>query len=222
MMTASDDGAITKAPTAIWCGTCGIPYATDTVYCANCGAELAPLDIFADALTTPLTAPADQSALLAPPKAANDELSPPLNMALESASPLAVRLQGRQAAPVNDLAVPVPPLASRTLDEVFPSPPRGLIDRVRQRSHAMSEDEIDAAAAAIIAQARHAETDADSPRDALALLADFAPDPVVKAALEQRRNRDRVWLIGGIICCVLLILFALVVSRSMSVGLLRQ
>jgi len=42
-MTAGGDGTTTRTPAAIWCGTCGIPYAAETVYCANCGAPLAPL-----------------------------------------------------------------------------------------------------------------------------------------------------------------------------------
>jgi hypothetical protein len=89
----------------------------------------------------------------------------------------------------------------------------------------MSDDEVDAAAAAIIARARSEEFGSDVaqiPRDALDLLQDFLPDPVVQQKLQERRERDRLWLIAGVVCCVLLLLFALLLSRYMSVGLLRR
>lgn len=226
-MTAGGDGAITRTQAAVWCGTCGIPYAAETVYCANCGAELAALEVAADPLTPQSSGADDLAAPTAPQGAAIGGSSPVTPAAPDVASPLAARVQERQSGTVEVVAPPVTPLAGRTLDEAFPNPPRGLIDRVRQRQQAMSEDEIDAAAAAIIAQARHADrldsaTEADGPRDALALLAALAPDPVVEEALQRRRERDRAWLIGGIVCCVLLILFALAISRTMSIGILRQ
>lgn len=89
----------------------------------------------------------------------------------------------------------------------------------------MSDDEVDATAAAIIARARAEELGDDVapvPREALDLLQDFLPDPVVQQALQERRERDRLWLIAGVVCCILLLLFALAVSRYMSVGLLRR
>lgn len=226
-MTAGDGGATTGTRTAVWCGTCGIPYAADTVYCANCGAELAALDVAAAPLTPQPPVADDLAAPTAPQGEAIGGSSPVTTAAPDVASPLAARVRERQPDSAEAVVPPVAPLACRTLDEAFPNPPRGLIDRVRQRQHAMSEDEIDAAAAAIIAQARQADrrdpaTGAEGPRDARALLAALAPDPAMEEALQRRRERDRAWLIGGIVCCILLILFALAISRSMSIGMLRQ
>lgn len=195
-MTAGGDGATTGTRAAVWCGTCGIPYAAETAYCAMCGAPLVAPDVEAGATRTALSAPDESGG----------------SAAIRSATPG----ESQIAAPDVPEAAPQSPdplPGGRTLDEAFPGPPRGLLDRVRQRQRTLSEDEIDAAAAAIIAQARHAA--------ALAPLVDPAPDPVVEDALQRRRDRDRAWLIGGILCCVLLILFALIVSRSMSIGLLR-
>lgn len=216
-MTAGD-GADSKAQAAVWCGKCGIPYAADTVYCANCGAELAPLDAVAAALTSE---PARSTRPTTPdPVFVAAPCEPTISATMTSGAvpPLAGHLQEQPPGQVAGSPAPAMP----TLDEAFPNPPRGLLGRVRQRQQAMSDVEVDAAAAAIIAQARVAEVDAGAPRDALTFLAQLGPDPVVEAALRRRRDRDRAWLIGGIVCCVLLILFALAVSRYMSVGILRQ
>jgi hypothetical protein len=89
----------------------------------------------------------------------------------------------------------------------------------------MSDDEVDAAAAVIIAQARAEELGSDVapvPREALDFLQDFLPDPIVQQKLHERRERDRLWLVAGVVCCVLLLLFALAISRYMSIGLLRR
>ena len=207
-MAGANDGT-TKTPAAVWCGTCGIPYAADTVYCANCGAPLAALADETGAVAALLPAPT----VLTPPPAHIPQV------------PDAPLVQGRLSEGEVEEPSSTVPLGVRTLDDAFPNPPRGLLDRVRQRQQTMSDDEIDAAAAAIIAQAQHADrldTATGAPRDALALLADRAPDPLMAEALRQRRERDRAWLIGGIVCCVLLIVVALIISRSMSVGMLRQ
>ena len=211
-MTAGGDGTTTRIPAAIWCGICGIPYAAETVYCANCGAPLAPL--VDDVATT-----APPSPTLASPKAPAALPTPELE------TPLAALVQERLSGTAETAPLPVASPGVRTLDEAFPRPPRGLLDRVRQREQAMSEGEIDAAAAAIIAQARHAdrfEPATGTMPDAFSLLAGLAPDPVLEEALRQRRERDRAWLIGGIVCCVLLIIFALVISRTLSIGMLRR
>ncbi len=224
-MRIGDDGTTTQAQAAVWCGTCGIPYAAETVYCANCGAPLAAL---ADELGVVSLVSTTPGALMAPAvsrTAAPDDLSPAALAAPDQDAPLVALAQERLSDGAGAGPLSVAPPGVHTLDEAFPHPPRGLLDRVRQRQRAMSEDEIDAAAAAIIAQARHADRLAaatGTPRDALAPLADLAPDPVVREALQGRRDRDRAWLIGGLVCCVLLILFALVISRSMSIGMLRQ
>jgi len=210
-MTGANDGT-PKTPTAVWCGTCGIPYAADTVYCANCAAPLADDNGAVVALVPAPTAPTSPFAHI--PEASSAPPSPFVALAQERL------FEGELEEPSSTA-----PLGVRTLDDAFPNPPRGLLDRVRQRQQTMSDDEIDAAAAAIIAQARHADrldTATGAPRDARALLADPAPDPAMAEALRQRRERDRAWLIGGIACCVLLIVVALIISRSMSVGMLRQ
>ncbi len=218
-MTTGDDGTTTQAQAAVWCGACGIPYAAETVYCANCGAPLAALAalaVEADTAAPGLPVPVDPIIPTAPVSEENGEAR---------SAVLAAQMPERLSGAPGAAQFLVAPPGVRTLDEAFPHPPRGLLDRVRQRQQAMSEDEIDTAAAAIIAQARHADRlDAatGTPRDALAPLADLVPDPVVREALQGRRERDRAWLIGGLVCCVLLILFALVISRSMSIGMLRQ
>ncbi len=179
------------AGTVIWCGACAIPYASATVYCANCGALLA-----ADT-----GAPAGETFLptIAPPLRAETGGAPATPMIAASALP--------------------PPVI------VAPRVSGGFVDRIRQRQHVMSEAEVDAAAAAIIARAREVEDSTDAvsgPRGALDFLPDISPDPAIEVALQRRRERDRLWLIAGVICCVALIIFALVVSRYMSIGLLRR
>ena len=217
-MTAGGDGT-TRTPVAIWCHTCGIPYAPETAFCAICSAPLTSLDDELVAATpgAPTLSPDKaQAKLRAIEVGVRQSAALP---AVESAVPLANLDSAQSAAQSAQLP------AVRTLDDAFPNPPRGLLDRVRQRQQAMSDDEVDAAASAIIAQARHADridaATGDAP-DALALLAGLAPDPLLDEALQRRAERDRAWLIGGIICCVLLILFALIISRTMSIGMLRQ
>ncbi|HEY8600121.1 MAG TPA: hypothetical protein VIL85_16915 [Thermomicrobiales bacterium] len=123
--------------------------------------------------------------------------------------------------PTTVVAAPLPSLPPGP----SPNTPLGLLGRIRPRQQPMSDDEVDATAAAIIARARAEELGDDVapvPREALDLLQDFLPDPVVQQALQERRERDRLWLIAGVVCCILLLLFALAVSRYMSVGLLRR
>ena len=207
-MTAGDEGA-TRTSAAIWCGSCGIPYAAETVYCANCGAPLAALADVALLVTSEPPAPPQDPLARQGTAADSQPVAPPLP---DVGAPLAA-------------SVPITPPGVRTLDAAFPAPPRGLLERVRPRQQALSDDEIDAAAAAIIAQARHTERldrATGAAPEAFALLTGLAPDPVLEEALRQRRDRDRAWLIGGIVCCVLLIVVALIVSRTLSIGILRQ
>jgi hypothetical protein len=171
--------------TAIWCAACGIPYAADTLYCANCGAQLADM---------PDTAAGEVDAAASPAEG------------LDPASPTETE--------------DVPPEID--LDAVYPAPPTSLLGRIRQRQRPLSEDEVEAAAAVIIARAQEEianGAEEASPRDALALLPDLLPDPVVEAALQRRRERDRLWIIAGIVCSILLILIALAFSRYLAGGL---
>lgn len=136
-----------------------------------------------------------------------------------AAPPIRAEGEGILVTPVADAAAP-PPTGVATS-----SVPSGFVGRIRQRQHVMSDAEVDAAAAAIIARAREAEQSADTapgPRGALDFLPDFLPDPAIEAALRRRRERDHLWLVAGVICCVALIIFALVVSRYMSTGLLSR
>ena len=197
MQARSGDIASTTEGAAVWCNTCGIPYAPTMTHCSHCGAPLAgdTLDTVGGAAIAP--------AVLACPVVAVADNLPPADVA---AAP--------QSATV-PLTPAIPPVTT----------PPGLLGRICPRQQAMSDDEVDAAAAAIIARARAEELGGDVapvPREALDLLQDFLPDPAVQQALQQRRERDRLWLIAGVVCCILLLIFALAISRYMSVGMLRR
>jgi hypothetical protein len=193
MQARSGDVAAATEGAAIWCNTCGIPYAPTMTHCSHCGAPLAGDTTTAAGVVAPVAA------------------APALPVA---------RPTDAAPAPVVTAAPQV------TLPAALPAnTPPGLLGRIRTRQQSMSDDEVDAAAAAIIAQARAEELGSDVapvPREALDLLQDFLPDPVVQQTLRDRRERDRLWLIAGVVCCVLLLLFALAISRYMSVGLLRR
>lgn len=186
------DVAAATEGAAVWCSTCGIPYAPTTTHCSHCGAPLAG--------DTPDAVGGAAPVLAAPARLASAADESPTSVVA--------------AAP--QLPLPsVPPVNT----------PPGLLGRIRSGKPVMSDDEVDAAAAAIIAQARAEQLGGDVapvPREALDLLQDYLPDPVVQQALQERRERDRFWLIAGVVCCVLLMLFALAISRYMSVGLLRR
>jgi hypothetical protein len=97
-------------------------------------------------------------------------------------------------------------------------PPRGRRASpwaLPKRLQPLSEDEIEARAAAIVAQASKEEasgaavplfTDGSGPvsEDELLRQLDFLP---------PLRQRDRDWLLAGIFCCVILILGAVVIAR---------
>lgn len=197
MQARSGDAAAATEGAAIWCNTCGIPYAPTMTHCSHCGAPLA--DDTAAGIGGVAPAPVVQARPVVEP---TDETIP---------APVVA------AAPQFIFPSAPPPTPSTT--------PPGLLGRIRPRQQPMSDDEVDAAAAAIIAQARAEELGSDVapvPREALDLLQDYLPDPVVQQKLQERRERDRVWLIAGVVCCVLLMLFALAISRYMSIGLLRR
>jgi hypothetical protein len=107
------------------------------------------------------------------------------------------------------------------LDAIYPSAPTSLMGRIRQRPRPLSEDEVEAAAAMIVARAQDASASVadEAPRDVLTLLPDLLPDPVVAAALQRRREQDRKWIIAGIVCSIILIVIALVLSRTIAGGL---
>lgn len=208
-MTANGDGTTKREEVAVWCGSCGIPYAAGTVYCTHCGATLiadAPLPAVPGLIITPAVSPTREDDV--PALAA----APPEQIAVEQHMSIS-------------LGPAMPTTSNPPLGQAFPNAPRGLLDRVRQRQRAMSDDEVDAAAAAIIAQARSAGElvggGAVSP-DNLPPLTGFLPDFATDEALQRRQERERFWLIAGIVCSVLLILFALAVSRYLSIGLLRR
>jgi hypothetical protein len=178
-------GTTKEGSTAVWCQACGIPYASDTTYCANCAAPLAD---------TTEASVSDAEIPLVSPRVLDDE-------SLVDA----------------DDAVP-----GFDLDAVYPTPPTTVLGRLRKRPRPLSEDEVEAAAAAIIARAREEVAngaDDTEPRDALDLLPDLLPDPVVERSLQERQERDRAWIIAGIVCSVLLIICALAFSRYLAGGL---
>ncbi len=101
-------------------------------------------------------------------------------------------------------------------------PPGARARRFRKRVRPLSDGEVEAAAAAIIVRARAASAEEEAmprARDAMDFLPDLLPDPVVEAALLQHRERDRLWLIAGAVCSIVLILCALAVSRYLAGGL---
>lgn len=198
MQARADEGAAGErdAPVAgqavIWCGKCGIPYASTLTHCSLCGAPLADeRDPFA--------------------------IAPGVSRAAVQTTPASDPEAAAAAAVIEESLPPMPTLP--------PTASGGLIGRVRQRQSTMSEDEVDAAAAAIIARARAEEQlVAANPaaREALELSPAYLPDPKLAAALQLRRERDRLWLIAGFVCCVVLIIVALVIGRYTSGGLLGR
>lgn len=193
MQARSGDTAATTESAAVWCNACGIPYASTMTHCSHCGAPLA--DDPSSVVGGVVIAPAVPVRSVA--SAAPESLEPVVGAAPQLTFPAA--------------------LPATT--------PSGLLGRIRPRQQPMSDDEVDAAAAAIIAQARVEELGSNAapvPPEALDLLQDFLPDPVVQQALRERRERDRLWLIAGVVCCVMLLIFALAISRYMSVGVLRR
>jgi hypothetical protein len=175
------------------------------IWCGKCGIPYAATMTHCSLCGAPLADPSD-------PFAAAPQVVP---------SAAATSRTESQSMIEPETFVPVlPPLQSATV-----APSAGLLGRIRQRPQGMSDDEVDAAAAAIIARARAEERLAGD--DSLApmtaeLLPSLLPDPATEAALLQRRQRDRVWLIAGFVCCVILIVVALAISRYTSSGLLAR
>ncbi len=198
MRARADEGAAGEQEASIaeqdviWCGKCGIPYAAPMTHCSLCGA--------------PLADERDPFAAASRAPRAAVQLTPASDQgAREAAAPSAGSLS------------PLP---------TFPPMVSGnLIRRLRQHQEAMSDEEVDAAAAALVARARAEErlVAADpAARDALERSSAYLPDPRLEAALQQRRERDRLWLIAGFVCCVVLIIVALAISRYTSGGLLGR
>src|SRR3954447_26558245 len=180
----------------VWCQRCGIPYAAGTSYCTDCGNELAT------------TAAVPRSGSAQPVIVDN------ASEVEATSAPLVVP---DMESPADD-GDSVPGF---DLDAIYPSEPPSLMGRIRKRPRPLSEDEVEAAAAVIIARAQEASANGaeEPPRDALAILPDLLPDPFVEAALQRRREQDRKWIIAGIVCSVILIIVALAFSRMLAVGL---
>lgn len=183
----------------VWCDACGIPYAATTSHCRNCGAPLAGDTVIA-ATGQPETAAPEGAGV----------------------APVAPAWLGEVPAPTGTLGqFQIEGWALHQLR----APIGTLGRRLGKPARPLGDDEVEAAAAAIIARAQAADLVAVAdetplaPRDALAFLPDLLPDPVVESALQKRRERDRLWLIAGVVCSIVLILCALAFSRYLAGGL---
>lgn len=175
------------------------------IWCGKCGIPYAVTMTHCSLCGAPLADPSD-------PFAAAPQVVPPV-----------VAAPSPERQPMTGPGEGVPALPSLPATAIAPSV--GLLGRMRQRPQAMSDEEVDAAAAAIIARARAEERLAgDNPLAPASpdLLPSLLPDPATEAALQHRRDRDRLWLIAGFVCCVILIIVALAISRYTSSGLLAR
>lgn len=177
----------------------------DTViWCAACGVPYAPGTPYCGACRQPLDlgAGADPPVLSAPHPGS-------------AAAALAAALRAEYVGPEV-------PLASEDV-AVRPVRPRGVLGRrIARRPRPLTEGEIEALAAAIVAQARAEElSGADaSPRPGAPVA---APNPAREASslaalefLPPLRERDRQWLAAGLVCCVVLIICAALFVRFLA------
>jgi hypothetical protein len=107
-------------------------------------------------------------------------------------------------------------IAARVATQGSPRGGRAAPWRLPRLRQPLSDEEIDARAAAIVAQARKEEASG-----AVASLADDgllppgSGEPLIADLdfLPPLRQRDREWLLAGIVCCVILIVGAVVIAR---------
>lgn len=173
----------------LWCLSCGIPHPPGATHCSHCGKPLA--------VDSPVGSAADTPPALAP--AVESDNGP-----------------GPLPLPEPVLAKPAP----------FRPTPTSLAARIGgRRSAPMDDAAIEAAAAAIVARAMAEEraTDASSlgpaGESAVAGAAwpDRLPPPPREAPVPSGLpDKDRAWLIAGLVLCVLLIVFAVALSRQFS------
>ena len=170
----------------VWCAACGIPYAPTTPYCDSCHQ---PLQV-----------------------GPGGELSAALAVLADDADSDAT--DTRSIVDSSDLA---PALVISPVAEVAVAQPlrqRGVLGRrFARRPRPLTEDEIETRAAAIVAQARAEElAGIDEPfelDDEADMADDDEDEPVAYVDfLPPLRQRDRQWLGAGLVCCVVLIVFA--------------
>ena len=205
----------------VWCMQCGIPHAAGAIYCSYCGQSLGDV---AGAATD--TAPADG------PLDALTVAPAPGMAAVTSAEPAAPLGEPAADAEPPPWVVPAPPETPAARRDRA-----ARTTRLPRRTAPASDAEIEAAAAAIVAQAKALDeararpggTDTTRAPETLAaphpeLAGDWpvtrrapsAPPPSLFAAMPER---ERIWLIAGIVLCVVLVLFAIAFARNLaSVG----
>lgn len=205
MSAESSGNTATEQREVVWCQACGIPHKAGAVYCSFCSQPLVPLDEHpATALTTALplaaTTPApaadeapDETAAAAPP---TDEDPEKQTGALARAI-AAHAAEGRAPRQMPAVRWPMP-----------------------RRPIALSEEEIEAKAAAIVALARAEEAagiDATprprAPGDDLLNEEGLSPEV---GFIPPLRERDKLWLIVGLFGCAILILAAVALVRVLA------
>ena len=181
--------------TVIWCAACGIPHASGTAYCSACRQ---PLDA-----------------------SVGDDIVPPPVRDAASRSNVVAALVLRGPQDLTDRPGASPEESSGA-EEAARRPVRqggALGRRIARRPRPLTEDEIEARAAAIVAQARSEElAGADAPPP-LAPPTDpaFAADPLAYLEfLPPLRDRDRQWLVAGLVCCAALVLFTVFFVRYLA------
>ena len=213
-----DESTRDEAQDVLWCTQCGIPHAAGATYCSHCGQPLGGAAVAATDTTPAAGSPDASTAAPVPGTAAVGHVGP--------AEPL-----GEPAADTEPLAQLVPAASAEPAKRRDRA---ARATRLPRRTTPASDAEIEATAAAIVARAKaldearerseganttqvpetlaapHPEPADDWP---VARQAISSPPPSLFAAMPER---DRIWLIAGIVLCVVLILFAVFFARNLA------
>ena len=180
----------------VWCQACGIPHEAGTVYCNFCSQPLIVID------DHPAAPTADAPPLAASPEAAEAQPDAPGEATDGQTGALARAIAARAAQ--GRVARPMPAIR-------WPMPRRAVV---------LSEEEIEAKAAAIVALARAEER---AGLDATSRPAPPGSDLLQEEGLSPEigfipplRERDQLWLLGGLFGCALLILAAVALVRVLA------
>lgn len=106
-------------------------------------------------------------------------------------------------------------IADRAAAQRAPRQPRVGPWALPRRPQPLSDDEIDAQAAAIVAQARKEESDGETENLFPAGSSSLSDAELISQLdfLPPLRRRDREWLLAGLFCCVILIIGAVIIVR---------
>ena len=197
----------------VWCPRCGIPHPTTATYCSHCGQQLREEGEVAGAV---------QPTSVEPTVATGELVTP------TETPPLAPGEPAAEGGPPDWLVSPAPePPAQK--------PAAARMMRLPRRPEPTSDAEIEAQAAAIVAQARALDQARErspaveqpqppaTPRPETAADADgewpvIAPAPSASppSLFAAMPERERIWLIAGIVLCALLVLFAIALARNLA------